>query len=146
MNADTELTENLYSYCGVNPIGRVDDDGFAWYDAINDWIKQTASSAWDWTKQTAASIWDWAMNKGSRLFSWFVNLIGIKEMKIIKSAGTVIYNLKKTSVSFAKEMTVTTLLPGFGYGAALGFAAKTGYHVGNAGKNLEEIMRIILFE
>ena len=53
---------NMYIYCGNNPVRRIDITGNWWLEDAWDWATDKLEDAWDWTTGVAEDAWDWTCN------------------------------------------------------------------------------------
>ena len=54
------LGNNMFTYCGNNPVNRTDCSGHAWYDNVWNWITSTADDVKDWVEDKVESVGEWA--------------------------------------------------------------------------------------
>ena len=54
------LGNNMFTYCGNNPVNRTDCSGHAWYDNVWNWITSTADDVKDWVEDKVESAGEWA--------------------------------------------------------------------------------------
>ena len=68
IGANLDMTsDNLFIYCGNNPINRFDISGGSWLsDAWND-VKNKASEVWDWAATKATEIYDYVTNTNEQV-------------------------------------------------------------------------------
>ena len=119
----TGIGLNLFSYCGNNPVNRIDINGCSWssfwsnvgdgisdiWDDVKDaaedacnWVAETATDVWDWTKTTAKNAWDWTKETATDVWDW------------TKEKATDVWDWTKETATSAWNWVTNTAIPAVG--------------------------------
>ena len=119
-----------------------------------DWTVQAAIDTWNAIKHTASFVYDWGKESLkayalgiNRLMHNIVTTSKTKGVRIVKDISMFGWNVYQMGHCAFVCFTINAVpIPAISQTAALGFAAKTGYHYSNAQKNLTDIINILFFE
>ena len=132
-------------------------------DAWN-WTITAANDAWNWVKRASGDVWDsivsiaagvknwvveaggYLVSKGKEFITAAKSLLNNKGVKIAKGLGGFILAMGKAVKCATIALGVNAIpVPAVSQAACLGYAAKAGYHLGQAYNNLKSVIRTIFF-